>query len=643
MRKLLTSVMLTVGPVAVSHAQGLDSLMRALSGQHGEQRVRTLSELQWELGFSDAHRALAYGKEELRLAEGLGDSALIALASNDLAITEYRLGHLRLAVDLNKRALRIRTALHDSAGMAASHSKVGVAYTDLMEFDSALAHNYAAALIYSDKGDVLRSAQVRGNIGHLYQLMNDLPAAERVTRETVAILRGQENDYALAAAIGQLCQVLQHMNRTDEALSAGLEAMALYEKVGSKMDVANLNNELGQICRNRGDHAGGLAYYQRALALGEESGDLNGVATYALNVAKALVDLGRPKEALPLFERSVALCRAEGYDDQRMSALSGWVTALEHTGDLRSALSRQRELTMLRDSVYNTQRLASLSDMQVRYETERTERELAEERQRGLERENRIVRQRFLIALTAGGALMVLLGAWLVVSRQRGRLKAERDAAIIAEREQGLRAMVESTDTERKRIAHELHDGVGQLLTGLRMRVETASRQQPALADLLTLADEASREVRGIAHRMMPRALGELGLAPALADMLEKSLKLPGLRVTFEHFGLEGRLPAPVETGVYRIAQELVSNIIKHARASQVNVQLMRNKGHLILIVEDDGIGFDPGSARAGMGLAGLRDRARVLHGTIDINSTPGSGTVVTLRVPLSIGNSRPA
>ncbi|HRD51193.1 MAG TPA: tetratricopeptide repeat protein, partial [Flavobacteriales bacterium] len=479
MRRLLANIMLLMGPTLAGHGQVLDSLLRILPEQRGIQRFRTLGELQWELGFSDAQRAKVFGTEELRLAESLGDSALIAQAMNDMAITEYRLGRLREAVELNKKALLLRTVLRDSAGMAASHSKIGVAYTDLLEFDSALAHNYAAARIYETNGDVLRSAQVRNSIGHLYQQMSDLPAAERITREAVAILRGQDSDYALAAALAQLCQVLQKMNRPDEAVAAGNEAMVLYEKVGSKMDMANLNNELGQVSRHRGDHAAALAYYQRALMLGEEAGDQNGVATYALNVAKALVDLGRPKEALPLFERSVALCRAEGYDDQRMSALAGWVTALERTGDLRAALERQRELTDLRDSVYSTQRLKALTDMQVRYETERTEKELAEERRLGLELENRIVRQRLLIAVASGGALLVLLGAWLVVSRQRARLKAERDAAIIAERERGLQSLVESTDAERKRIASELHDGVGQLLTGLRMRIDAAAAGAP--------------------------------------------------------------------------------------------------------------------------------------------------------------------
>ncbi|HRD51194.1 MAG TPA: ATP-binding protein, partial [Flavobacteriales bacterium] len=152
---------------------------------------------------------------------------------------------------------------------------------------------------------------------------------------------------------------------------------------------------------------------------------------------------------------------------------------------------------------------------------------------------------------------------------------------------------------------------------------------------------DAGNEVRGIAHRMMPRALGELGLAPAIGDMLDKTLKRPGLRHTYEHFGMEDRLLPDLETGVYRIAQELVTNAAKHAQAQLVNVQLMRNKGWLILIVEDNGIGFDAQASSAGIGLQGLRDRARLLRGTLEIASIPGSGTVATLRIPILNGVTR--
>lgn len=273
-------------------------------------------------------------------------------------------------------------------------------------------------------------------------------------------------------------------------------------------------------------------------------------------------------------------------------------------------------------------------DLEQRYRVAEKDRDLAAFARRD-------VQHRLTLALVSGGALLLatfgLLG-WQVFRR---RVRADRDAGIIAERELGLKALVESTDAERKRIAAELHDGVGQLLTGLRMRIEASSSGATDWNELKVLAADAGNEVRGIAHRMMPRALGELGLAPAIGDMLDKTLKLPGMRHAYEHFGMEARLQPELETGVYRIAQELTANAAKHSHAHLVNVQLMRNKGWLILIIEDDGVGFDPQSSSAGIGLQGLRDRARVLHGTLEITSAPGAGTVATLRIPTTNGFPR--
>ncbi len=617
----------------------LDSLLRVLPSQRGEERVRTLGNVAWELGMSDPSKALAYGDEALRLATGLGDSAIIAQAANDAAIAEYKVGHLQRAVDLNLRALRIRTVLKDTIGMAASHNKLAVAYTDMMEFAPALEHNYAAASIFESLHDVQHLAQVRGNIGHLYQQMGDLDRAEKVLRETRNMLTGIDSGYAMANVVGQLFQVLDERDNIDSAMVLGLDAMRRFERLGMMNEVASVNNEIGRLYRKRGDTVTGLRYYQRALDIARETGDLTGQATYLMNVANVLTGLGRAKEALPMFEQSIGLSRKEGYADQRMSALEGYVKALEQVGAIPQALARQKELQSVRDSVYKADRIAALSDMQVKYETERTEKELAQSREQNLEQQARIDRQRLLMGLIVAAVVLLALIAWGLISRQRARSRAERDAAVIAEREQGLKAMVESTDAERQRIASELHDGVGQLLTGLKFRVEAAASTDPAMKDLISLADDAGKEVRGIAHRMMPRALGELGLAPAINDMLSRSLKLPGMHHTFEHFGLEERLPASVETGVYRIAQELVNNVIKHAQARNVQVQLLRNKGHLVLIVEDDGIGIDPERARNGFGMRSLRDRARVLHGMLDIIPGADSGTIATLRVPLTNGN----
>lgn len=618
----------------------LDSLLRVLPTRSGADRVRALGDVQWELGFSDPEKALAYGLEAMKLAEGLKDSAVIAQAANDLSISEYRLGHFQRSIVLSRRALAIREVLKDTLGVAASHNKLGAAFTEIILLDSALAHNYAAERIYEQRGDLLHAAQIRGNLARLYQQLGNNGMALKVARETVSMLKRTNSDYAMANALGQLAMILVDMKEMKEAETTSLQALDLFEKIGAKGDVASVSNILGLIYRERGDNATGLQYYRRALRISIEVDDPIGQATFLLNVANVLAEeKSGVAEALDLYRRSIAICEREGYMDPRLSAIGGYVTALEKSGDVGEALRQQKKLQVLRDSVFQLERLEAMTELQVKYETERTEKELSQERERGLAQQARIARQRLWIGIVSAAAIVISLLAFAWITRQRARSRSERDAAVITEREQGLRAMVENTDAERTRIAAELHDGVGQLLTGLKYRMEAASVDRPELKDVLTMADDASREVRGIAHRMMPRALGDLGLAPALADMLDKSLKLPGMHHTFEHFGMEQRLGRAVEVGVYRIAQELLNNVVKHAGARNVQVQLLRNKGHLVLIVEDDGVGFDPAQNSNGVGMRSLMDRARILHGTLDIQRGATSGTIATLRVPLENGN----
>lgn len=327
-------------------------------------------------------------------------------------------------------------------------------------------------------------------------------------------------------------------------------------------------------------------------------------------------------------------------------ALSGIANAYEKVGKPREAFLAQKDLTTFKDSVYNVERVQQLSDMQVKYETERTEKELLQERTRTEVQKAEIAQQRLrMVALAGGFGLLVLIGT-LVVFIQRARHKGRMSEQVIAERDRGLKAVIDNTEAERRRLAGELHDGVGQQLAGLRFQLEDvatriserAPDERSRVAGLMSVLDDASRDVRGIAHNLRPRALDDLGLAPALGDMLHKALDRPGFTLNYEHFGLEARLPQHVEVGVYRIAQELVNNIIKHADARNVNVQLLKNKGHLVLMVEDDGKGMGD-RAHDGIGLLSMNDRARAMHGHIDFSNAPENGTIVTLRIPLTSGN----
>ena len=141
------------------------------------------------------------------------------------------------------------------------------------------------------------------------------------------------------------------------------------------------------------------------------------------------------------------------------------------------------------------------------------------------------------------------------------------------------------------------------------------------LHDALRMTDDAGREVRGIAHAMMPRTLEQLGLAAAMEDLFKRALN--GTRTTYalDLLGMEQRMPAAMEVGLYRIIQELVQNTLKHADARQVDVQLLRSRDQVVLHYEDDGIGFGAATGQEGIGLRNIRERVHALGGRLDLHA----------------------
>jgi PAS domain S-box-containing protein len=241
-----------------------------------------------------------------------------------------------------------------------------------------------------------------------------------------------------------------------------------------------------------------------------------------------------------------------------------------------------------------------------------------------------------------------------VRTAELGRTNGELKTAI-GHRERAeadRRALQQRLDTaqedERRRIARELHDQMGQHLSalglGLKMVKDETPDPSPArarLQTLLTLTDQIGREVHDLALELRPTALDDLGLRVAVANYVEGWGERAGVEVDFHATGLDGdRLPAPVETALYRVVQEALANVLKHAGAGRVNVALVLAPGHVSAVVEDDGVGFDPDAAPdpAGghrLGLLGMRERVALVGGSLSVESAPGRGTTIIARVLL--------
>src|SRR5574337_154565 len=207
-----------------------------------------------------------------------------------------------------------------------------------------------------------------------------------------------------------------------------------------------------------------------------------------------------------------------------------------------------------------------------------------------------------------------------------------------------IRRRNEALEQESRRIAHALHDDAGQLLAVVYIALDDCVRDLPPdaknrLRQVKAHLDQVEEQLRRLSHELRPTILDNLGLVPALEFLADGVSKRGGLSITV-HGGTEGRLPVPVETALYRCAQESLANVAKHAKATRVRIQLNRKTREIHCAIRDDGIGFDLPAVAAktgdrGLGLIGIQERLKALDGALQITTAPGQGTLLLMSIPL--------
>jgi PAS domain S-box-containing protein len=238
----------------------------------------------------------------------------------------------------------------------------------------------------------------------------------------------------------------------------------------------------------------------------------------------------------------------------------------------------------------------------------------------------------------------ITVRAWLA---KEGLMVALNDVTRFKEMEaESLRANIQGQENERSRLAKEIHDGIGPLLSTTNLYLESllpdiqkcspeAKKRYDSIAGLLNML---SREIRNISRALMPIAVEDFGLVSALEDMVEKARGIAGIQVHLFTSGMKSRLSHESELGLYRIVQELLNNTLKYAKAQSVNIQLIRHPESIVLTYEDDGKGFnyDGSLSTGGFGLRDIQARVKSLGGSFTLDTSRGRGVVATVELPVN-------
>jgi signal transduction histidine kinase len=219
-------------------------------------------------------------------------------------------------------------------------------------------------------------------------------------------------------------------------------------------------------------------------------------------------------------------------------------------------------------------------------------------------------------------------------------LQKKKQKQIKEIQKERLQSIIDGEEKERTRIAKDLHDGIVQDLTAIKIQLKSAIQSNGTITesivhDATISIDKASKEVRNISYQMMPATLRELGFIPAIDDLLKRVLTASNVEYEFEQIGLTDRLPEKIEVSIFRIIQELLNNVLKHSEANFVSLLITQKEKVITMIFEDNGKGFDELTVKRGIGLNSLSSRVELLQGNIKYENVMNSGVLAIIKIPL--------
>lgn len=620
-----------------------DSLQGLLGKVPDTQNILILSDLCWEYRFIDRDSARFFGEMALEQSREIGFPKGEAQALNDLGILLIDDNAFPAALDLFDKALKIRQELGDSAGVAALYNKQGIIHQKQGNLEAALDRQLRALVIYEQQEQDLWISYTLNNIAIIHYNLGNLPKSLEYHQRALDLRRELQDTYGIGASYGNMANVYLEMGDTNRAFGYLREAVNWLQETGSSEALGVQMNNLGAIFVSMGELDSARKYLEKALLIRRQLGDSKAIASTLGSLGELYLREGRYSIAEKTLDEALSLARNANVREEQINVLSRLSTLYEETGRLDKALQSLREYVRVKDEVYNDNVNARIMEMQARFDAESQEQQIVLLTSQQQLKDLKIRQQRTQITLLLVFIVMLVGAAFFEYYRYRQKQRSLLQAETMRQQELRMKAVIQAQEEERKRIAEDLHDGVGQTLSGLKLACEGIAEQVTAsnsgkdqILQLGRSLDNACSEVRTISHQMRPKALTELGLIPAIDEMLSNTFTHSGISYSFDHFGVEGRFDEKIEVSVYRIIQELVNNIIKHSNATEASFQLLKNNQRLVLVVEDNGKGFDYDQGKGkGIGLLNLDSRVDTVGGEINYESHPGEGTLVTIRIPL--------
>lgn len=543
--------------------------------------------------------ALEKCKAFVSLAESLKDSFYIAAGYLNLGEVYDNNGDNEKGVGFCLKGLQIAERLDVKSLMQDGYSALQRLYLSRSEFDKAIRYGNLAIKLAKEMNDKTRVATQSYNLAYTYNLTKEFDKSISVSEEVLKITQETGDKRIQSYALYNLCAIKLRTGKLEDALKYGLMSLEISRQNSDKSIESSTLAALGTIYVQMKQYKEAEKYATSALALRQKTEDKMGVAEIKNILANVYFALDQPVKAYALQLES-----EDFLDSYHQSILSSQSSELEKK--------------------YETPKKEALIKLQQ-----------ADIRQKKL-----------LNYVLLGSAIALLIISLLSYRTYRHKQRLQQVKIDELEKEKQLaatEAVLKGEEQERSRLAKDLHDGLGGMLSGIKHSLNAMKRNlimtpdnAQAFERSVDMLDSSIKEMRRVAHNMMPETLVKFGLDAALKDFCNDINQSGALQVNYQSIGMEyATIDQTAAITIYRIVQELLNNAMKHASAKNALVQVSKTGADISITVEDDGKGFDTAILKGtkGLGWSNLQSRIEYLKGKMDVRSTVDKGTSVLIEL----------
>lgn len=622
---------------AAQDKEQIASLEKELSTEKTDSsRVNLMSKLFSLYRLTDSAKAMSYANDAISLARKCGFKKGESLVLLNKGAFLNQTGNNDEARELINQSLEIRKATGDDAGQGYCLRSLGNIEYDRNDYKKALELYLAAAPLFEKAKDL------KGLAGDYIWIGNVFNEGQRQYNKAIEYftksleISQQVNDSLLMSYnYTNLGSAYYFAKDYKNALKYYRQSISMKAALGDERGMAAAVSNLSNVYFDQKDYDSAAYFNNKALDMRIRQGDKKGIATSYLNGANIFLLQDNLEAAKENYLKAIAIGQEIEFREPVIESYNGMSRYYEKKGNASEALSWYKKYKAANDSVYNSDISLQLSTLQTQYETSKKEQLISQQK-------FELTKKQYWLFGSIGLCILLLILGMMIYNRNRIRQEARLQYEMMKQQELAGEAVMQAEENERKRIARDLHDGVGQMMSAAKMNLSLLETHLPQHSDekaafdkAMALVDESCKEVRTVSHNMMPNALIKTGLAAAVRTFIEQ-IESPSLKVQLYTEGLNESINKNTETVLYRVLQECVNNVIKHAQASNLDIALIKDETGINATIEDNGRGFDTAdrSKFGGIGLENMQKRISFLKGTIEWQSTPGAGTLVAIYVP---------